>query len=58
MKPVGINPTRTRRSVELEGHPWFIGVQYHPEYKSTVSRPHPLFRAFVAAAVAYEARQA
>lgn len=59
MKPVGINPdSNLVEAVELEGHPWFIGVQYHPEYKSTVSRPHPLFRAFVAAAVAYEARQA
>ena len=59
MKPVGINPdSNLVEAVELEGHPWFIGVQYHPEYRSTVSRPHPLFRAFVAAAVAYEARQA
>jgi CTP synthase len=34
-------------------HPWFLGVQFHPEYKSTVHRPHPLFVAFVAAAVAH-----
>jgi CTP synthase len=37
--------------VELENHPFFIGVQYHPEYKSTVANPHPLFVNFVAATV-------
>lgn len=36
--------------VELPDHPWFIGVQYHPEYKSTVENPHPLFVSFVKAA--------
>ena len=55
LKPVGINPdSNLVEAVELEGHPWFIGVQYHPEYKSTVSRPHPLFKAFVAAAMRYD----
>jgi len=39
--------------VELEGHPWFVGVQFHPEFKSRPVRPHPLFREFVAAAVRY-----
>ncbi len=34
-------------------HPWFVGVQFHPEYKSTVQNPHPLFVAFVGAAVAH-----
>ncbi len=59
MKPVGINPdSNLVEAVELEGHPWFIGVQYHPEYKSTVSRPHPLFRAFVAAGGSLRSRQA
>ncbi len=38
--------------VELEGHPWFLAVQFHPEFKSRPERPHPLFRDFVAAAVA------
>lgn len=33
--------------VELKNHPWFIGVQFHPEYKSTVANPHPLFMSFV-----------
>lgn len=37
--------------VELEGHPWFIGVQFHPELKSKPFEPHPLFASFIAAAV-------
>ncbi|HXH93986.1 MAG TPA: CTP synthase [Thermoanaerobaculia bacterium] len=36
--------------VELEGHPWFLGCQFHPEYKSRPTAPHPLFRSFIAAA--------
>ena len=39
--------------VEIPEHPWFVGAQFHPEYKSTVINPHPLFKAFVAAAVSY-----
>lgn len=35
--------------VEIPDHPWFVGVQYHPEYKSTVANPHPLFVGFVKA---------
>ncbi|MDY3979551.1 MAG: CTP synthase [Tidjanibacter sp.] len=54
MKAVGVNPdTHLVEAVELEGHPWFVGVQFHPEYKSTVRRPHPLFVGFVAAAKKY-----
>lgn len=46
----GINPnTGLVEIVEIPDHPWFIGVQYHPEYKSTVAEPHPLFVAFVKA---------
>ena len=45
--PDGILP----ETVELEGHPWFIGVQYHPELKSRPFEPHPLFASFIAAAV-------
>ncbi|MBP7514191.1 MAG: CTP synthase [Flavobacteriales bacterium] len=53
MLPVGMNPqTSLVEVVELQDHPWFIGVQYHPEYKSTVARPHPLFIGFVKAAIA------
>ncbi len=37
--------------VEVTGHPWFVGVQFHPEYKSTVDNPHPLFIDFVKAAL-------
>ena len=37
--------------IELKDHPWFIGVQFHPEYKSTVKTPHPLFVSFVKAAL-------
>ncbi len=48
----GINPdTGLVEVIELENHPFFIGVQYHPEYKSTVANPHPLFVSFVKAAV-------
>ncbi len=43
--------------VELKGHPWFIGVQFHPEFKSTVANPHPLFKAFVKAAMDHAAKQ-
>lgn len=39
--------------IELKKHPWFIAVQFHPEYKSTVAEPHPLFVGFVKAAIAF-----
>ncbi len=52
MKPAGINPdTNLVEVMEIAAHPWFVGVQYHPEYKSTVMHPHPLFVAFVEAAM-------
>jgi len=58
MKITGINPeTRLVEIIELPNHPWFVGVQYHPEYKSTVAGPHPLFVAFVKAAVNYAAHK-
>ena len=48
----GINPdTGLVEIIEIPTHPWFVGVQYHPEYKSTVANPHPLFVAFVKAAL-------
>jgi CTP synthase len=40
--------------VEIPTHPWFVGVQYHPEYKSTVANPHPLFKAFIEAALKHK----
>ncbi len=52
LKTTGINPkTGLVEIVEATDHPWFVGVQYHPEYKSTVLKPHPLFVAFVKAAL-------
>jgi CTP synthase len=42
---------------ELPGHPWFLGCQFHPEFKSKPLEPHPLFRAFIGAARDYRARQ-
>jgi CTP synthase len=55
MRAVGINPDLNLVEViELKDHPWFIGVQYHPELRSTVMNPHPLFTKFVAASIAYK----
>ena len=52
MIPAGINPDNNLvEVVELKNHPWFVGVQFHPEYKSTVENPHPLFVRFVRAAM-------
>jgi CTP synthase len=51
MIPVGKNPkSGLVEIVEIPSHPFFVGVQFHPEYKSTVENPHPLFVAFVKAA--------
>ncbi|SKB72097.1 CTP synthase [Salegentibacter holothuriorum] len=51
MLSTGINPeTGLVEVIELKDHPWFVGVQYHPEYKSTVATPHPVFIAFIKAA--------
>ena len=52
MKTSGINPvSKLVEIIELENHPFFIGVQFHPELKSTVDNPHPLFVRFVEAAM-------
>jgi CTP synthase len=52
MKVTGIfSKQKLAEIVELQDHPWFVGVQFHPEYKSTVDRPHPLFVDFVNAAL-------
>jgi len=57
MQISGINPGKDLvEIIELENHPWFIGVQFHPEYKSTVAGPHPLFIGFVNAAIEYKKR--
>ncbi|MBH46219.1 MAG: CTP synthetase [Flavobacteriaceae bacterium] len=54
LKVSGVNPaTELVEIIENENHPWFVGVQFHPEYKSTVSNPHPLFVAFIKATIDY-----
>jgi CTP synthase len=54
MRATGINPeTGLVEIVEVANHPWFVGVQFHPELKSTVMNPHPLFVQFVKAALTY-----
>ena len=58
LKASGVNKeTGLVEIIELPNHPWFIGVQYHPEYKSTVANPHPLFVGFVEAALAHKKQQ-
>jgi len=52
MVPVGINPdSNLVEMVEIPSHKWFIGVQFHPEYSSTVINPHPLFVSFIKACI-------
>ena len=54
MQISGINPdTNLVEMIELKHHNWFVGVQFHPEYKSTVYNPHPLFIGFVEAALRF-----
>jgi CTP synthase len=54
----GTNPeTGLVEIIEYNDHPWFVGVQFHPEYKSTVSDPHPLFVAFVQASLMQKAKK-
>jgi CTP synthase len=51
----GINPDSSLvEIIELADHPWYIGTQFHPELKSTVLNPHPLFVKFVAASLKYK----
>jgi CTP synthase len=55
MKASGINPVnKLVEIVELPEHPFFIGTQFHPELKSTVDNPHPLFVSFIAAALEHK----
>lgn len=52
MIPVGINPeSGLVEIIEIPEHKWFIGVQFHPEYSSTVINPHPLFVSFIKACI-------
>lgn len=58
LKASGVNPdSGLVEVVEIEDHPFFVGVQYHPEYKSTVLNPHPLFVSFVKAADQYRQKK-
>jgi len=55
MVAAGINPQKNLVEImELNGHPWFVGVQFHPEFQSTVAEPHPLFVHFIKAANKYK----
>jgi CTP synthase len=55
LKAVGVNPDSALvEVVELKDHPWFIGVQFHPELRSTVLNPHPLFVKFVEASLKHK----
>ncbi|HAX94512.1 MAG TPA: CTP synthase, partial [Bacteroidales bacterium] len=52
MIPSGINPESDLvEIIEIPAHKWFIGVQFHPEYSSTVENPHPLFVSFIKACI-------
>jgi CTP synthase len=54
MIAAGKNPKQDLVEImELKNHPWFIGVQFHPEYRSTVDSPHPLFVNFIGAAIVH-----
>ena len=58
LKATGFNPeSNLVEIVELQDHPWFVGVQFHPELKSTVERPHPLFVSFVEACRKYRNKE-
>ena len=53
MHAAGLSPDgRLVEIVELPEHPWFVGAQFHPEFKSRPDRPHPLFFGFVEASLA------
>lgn len=56
MELAGISPDgRLVEMIEIRDHPWFLGSQFHPEFKSRPERPHPIFRDFVGAAIAEQA---
>ena len=58
MIPTGLSPSGNLvEIVEIPSHPWFLAVQFHPEFKSKPHQPHPLFKGFVAAAIARQAER-
>jgi CTP synthase len=55
---VGLSPDNNFvEVVEVEGHPWFVGCQFHPEFKSKPLTSHPLFKAFIQASYAHRERR-
>ena len=59
MRAAGINPdTNLVEIMEIPAHRWYVGTQFHPEYRSTVLQPHPLFVSFVEAALHYAREKA
>ena len=58
LKAVGVNPeSNLVEIIELKEHPWFVGTQYHPELKSTVMNPHPLFVKFIEASLEFKRKR-
>lgn len=58
MTLAGVSPNeKLVEIVEVKEHPWFVGVQFHPEFKSRPNRPHPLFVDFVGAALQHKENQ-
>jgi CTP synthase len=54
MRFTGVSPdSRLVEIIELADHPWFVASQFHPEFKSRPTRPAPLFRDFIGAAIAF-----
>ena len=54
LRITGASPDgRLAEIVEIKDHPWFLGCQFHPEFKSRPTKPHPLFRKFIEAALGY-----
>ena len=54
LRIAGVNPERDLvEIVEIEDHPWFVGVQFHPEFQSKPTKAHPLFASFIEASLAY-----
>jgi CTP synthase len=59
LKITGVSPDgRLAEIVELHDHPWFLGCQFHPEFKSRPTEPHPLFRKFIEASLIYHRQKA
>ena len=55
MRLSGVSPSgKLIEMIELEGHPWFLAVQFHPEFKSKPDRSHPIFREFIRSALAFQ----